>query len=269
MCCNEKLAWNIIWNQCWSETSMQMMPIPKFHQLELHFRWFHSSSMQLEASCCSCSLANGNVSKANDCVISCKTLFIASSDTFPWKAILLDKSKLPHKDKAGPGEESKTLSESLEFEWHISLVQIAFVSTTAEGYPQTKQWVDYHHSIGVTHFYLFVDGIAATPEVWSSWRLQNMHKKLILQSEFEQFLERSYSSSKDSMTAVCKSKLQGMSDKEELQILGVYIQRISSVALCKGLHFLSVFIALFFFAPAQMQSIEKIDRIETFTCSKM
>ena len=44
-------------------------------------------------------------------------------------------------------------------------LQIAFVSTTAEGYKQTKQWVNYHRVIGVTHFYLFVDGVAARPEV--------------------------------------------------------------------------------------------------------
>lgn len=45
------------------------------------------------------------------------------------------------------------------------VAQIAFVSTTAEGYKQTKQWVSYHRVIGVTHFYLFVDGVAARPEV--------------------------------------------------------------------------------------------------------
>ena len=44
-------------------------------------------------------------------------------------------------------------------------LQIAFVSTTAEGYEQTKAWVDYHVIIGVTDFYLFVDGVAARPEV--------------------------------------------------------------------------------------------------------
>lgn len=46
-----------------------------------------------------------------------------------------------------------------------SILQIAFVSTTAEGYKQTRQWVNYHRTIGVTHFYLFVDGVAARPEV--------------------------------------------------------------------------------------------------------
>lgn len=48
---------------------------------------------------------------------------------------------------------------------YIIAVQIAFVSTTSEGYPQTRKWVNYHRVIGVTHFYLFVDGQAARPEV--------------------------------------------------------------------------------------------------------
>ena len=50
---------------------------------------------------------------------------------------------------------------------HPDALQIGFVSTTAEGYKQTKQWVNYHRVIGVTHFYLFVDGQAARPEVRS------------------------------------------------------------------------------------------------------
>lgn len=43
--------------------------------------------------------------------------------------------------------------------------KIAFVSTTASGYRETRLWVNYHRVIGVTHFYLFVDGVAARPEV--------------------------------------------------------------------------------------------------------
>jgi len=43
--------------------------------------------------------------------------------------------------------------------------QIAFVTTTASGYRETRLWVNYHRVIGVTHFYLFVDGVAARPEV--------------------------------------------------------------------------------------------------------
>ena len=45
------------------------------------------------------------------------------------------------------------------------LSQIAFVSTTGAGYKETRLWVNYHQVIGVTHFYLFVDGVAARPEV--------------------------------------------------------------------------------------------------------
>ena len=37
-------------------------------------------------------------------------------------------------------------------------VQLAFVTTTSESFKQIKLWIDYHKSIGVNHFYLFVDG---------------------------------------------------------------------------------------------------------------
>eukprot|EP00884_Botryococcus_braunii_P019389 jgi/Botrbrau1/6133/Bobra.331_2s0028.1 len=43
--------------------------------------------------------------------------------------------------------------------------KIAFVTTTSESYKQIKLWVDYHKSIGVGTYYLFVDGQAARPEV--------------------------------------------------------------------------------------------------------
>ena len=38
------------------------------------------------------------------------------------------------------------------------VVQLAFVTTTSESFKQIKLWIDYHKSIGVNHFYLFVDG---------------------------------------------------------------------------------------------------------------
>ncbi len=38
------------------------------------------------------------------------------------------------------------------------VVQLAFVTTTSEGFKQIKLWTDYHKSIGVETFYLFVDG---------------------------------------------------------------------------------------------------------------
>ena len=37
-------------------------------------------------------------------------------------------------------------------------VQLAFVTTTSDSYRQIKLWTDYHKSIGVGTFYLFVDG---------------------------------------------------------------------------------------------------------------
>ncbi len=37
-------------------------------------------------------------------------------------------------------------------------VQLAFVTTTSDSYRQIKLWIDYHKSIGVMTFYLFVDG---------------------------------------------------------------------------------------------------------------
>ncbi|CAL5218972.1 g727 [Coccomyxa viridis] len=43
--------------------------------------------------------------------------------------------------------------------------KLAFVTTTSESFKQIKLWIDYHKSIGVNHFYLFVDGQAARPDV--------------------------------------------------------------------------------------------------------
>ncbi|BDA46538.1 Glycosyltransferase-like KOBITO 1 [Coccomyxa sp. Obi] len=48
--------------------------------------------------------------------------------------------------------------------------KLAFVTTTSEGYKQIKLWTDYHKSIGVEIFYLFVDGQAARPEVQAQLR---------------------------------------------------------------------------------------------------
>ena len=43
--------------------------------------------------------------------------------------------------------------------------RIAFVTTTAEPYAQIARWYEYHVSLGVSTFYLFVDGPAAAPAV--------------------------------------------------------------------------------------------------------
>ena len=40
----------------------------------------------------------------------------------------------------------------------LAVMQLAFVTTTSESFRQIKLWIDYHKSIGVNHFYLFVDG---------------------------------------------------------------------------------------------------------------
>ena len=40
----------------------------------------------------------------------------------------------------------------------LAAVQLAFVTTTSESFKQIELWIDYHKSIGVNHFYLFVDG---------------------------------------------------------------------------------------------------------------
>lgn len=37
-------------------------------------------------------------------------------------------------------------------------MQLAFVTTTSDSFRQIKLWIDYHKSIGVMTFYLFVDG---------------------------------------------------------------------------------------------------------------
>lgn len=42
-------------------------------------------------------------------------------------------------------------------------MQIAFVTTTSESYKQIKLWVDYHKSVGVGTYYLFVDGQVIVP----------------------------------------------------------------------------------------------------------
>ncbi|KAK9843726.1 hypothetical protein WJX81_003815 [Elliptochloris bilobata] len=43
--------------------------------------------------------------------------------------------------------------------------KLAFVTTTSDSYRQIKLWTQYHQSLGVGRFYLFVDGQAARPEV--------------------------------------------------------------------------------------------------------
>lgn len=45
------------------------------------------------------------------------------------------------------------------------MLQLAFVATTADSFRQIKLWVNYHQVLGVSLFYLFVDGQAARPEV--------------------------------------------------------------------------------------------------------
>ena len=41
------------------------------------------------------------------------------------------------------------------------------MATTSESFAQIKLWVNYHQVLGVSVFYLFVDGQAARPEVIS------------------------------------------------------------------------------------------------------
>ena len=48
------------------------------------------------------------------------------------------------------------------------VLQVAFVVTTSDSYKQISLWVKYHHVLGVSVFYLFVDGQAAQPEARSS-----------------------------------------------------------------------------------------------------
>ena len=45
------------------------------------------------------------------------------------------------------------------------VMQLAFVGMTSESYDQIRVWLQYHQSVGVSIFYLFVDGQAARPEV--------------------------------------------------------------------------------------------------------
>lgn len=44
-------------------------------------------------------------------------------------------------------------------------MQVAFVTTTSETFPVIKRWVQYHKVLGVSTFYLFVDGQASQQSV--------------------------------------------------------------------------------------------------------
>lgn len=46
-----------------------------------------------------------------------------------------------------------------------TLPKLAFITTTSEPYDQIRLWYEYHRSVGVSLFYLFVDGAAASPAV--------------------------------------------------------------------------------------------------------
>ena len=46
-----------------------------------------------------------------------------------------------------------------------TLPKLAFITTTSEPYDPIRLWYEYHRSIGVSSFYLFVDGAAATPQI--------------------------------------------------------------------------------------------------------
>ena len=48
---------------------------------------------------------------------------------------------------------------------NLHWTQVAFVVTTSDSYQQISLWVKYHQSLGVSIFYLFVNGQAAQPEV--------------------------------------------------------------------------------------------------------
>ncbi len=56
--------------------------------------------------------------------------------------------------------------------------RIAFVTTTAEPYDQIRRWYDYHVALGVSTFYLFVDGAAAAPAVAA--RLRSLPGVLVI-----------------------------------------------------------------------------------------
>lgn len=47
----------------------------------------------------------------------------------------------------------------------LTVLQLAFVGMTSESYQQIRIWMQYHQTIGVSLFYLFVDGQAAHPDV--------------------------------------------------------------------------------------------------------
>lgn len=48
---------------------------------------------------------------------------------------------------------------------HPYVLQLAFVGMTSESYDQIRVWLQYHQSLGVSIFYLFVDGQAARADV--------------------------------------------------------------------------------------------------------
>ena len=54
----------------------------------------------------------------------------------------------------------------LLFDPHVFLdVQICVTTSTSAGLEQILPWMFYHKVIGVTNFFLFVEGKAASPEV--------------------------------------------------------------------------------------------------------
>ncbi len=55
------------------------------------------------------------------------------------------------------------LGEDDKRDFSSDCLQLAFVTTTSESFKQIKLWIDYHKSIGVNHFYLFVDGQVQQP----------------------------------------------------------------------------------------------------------
>ena len=53
-----------------------------------------------------------------------------------------------------------------------TLPRVAFLVTTAESVPQIKIWMQYHRAVGVSVFYLFVEGQAGRPEAMAELRRQ-------------------------------------------------------------------------------------------------
>lgn len=113
--------------------------------------------------------------------------FISRADRLPRLERQLRKNN-PHPDQQptqlplpqGLGDDDWVLPEP-----NPTGPKIAFIVTTAESVTQIRVWLAYHRAIGVSLFYLFVEGNAATPESMAVLRAEEGVKVIPRDKELE------------------------------------------------------------------------------------